>query len=72
LVERQPREGFDAAHGGALARACEHGRMLRAAPLEVTVDGRVVRVTNPDRVLFPELGVTKADIVRYVLESATS
>jgi DNA primase len=46
--------------------------MLRAAPLEVTVDGRVVRVTNPDRVLFPELGVTKADIVRYVLESATS
>jgi DNA primase len=25
--------------------------MLRAAPLNVTVDGRVVRVTNPDRAL---------------------
>lgn len=36
---------------------------------EVTVDGpggpRVVRVTNPDRVYFPDLGATKLDLVHY-------
>ena len=37
--------------------------------MEVTVDGpdgpRDVRVTNPDRVYFPDLGATKLDLVRY-------
>lgn len=37
--------------------------------LEVTVDGphgpRTVRVSHPERVYFPELGVMKADVVRY-------
>jgi DNA ligase D-like protein (predicted polymerase) len=32
------------------------------------VDGREVRVTNPDKVLFPALGVTKLDVVRYFIE----
>ena len=39
--------------------------------LELTVDGphgaRTVRVSHPERVCFPELGVVKADIVRYFL-----
>ena len=35
--------------------------------IEVEVDGRVVRVSNPDRVYFPESGATKADLVDYYL-----
>jgi DNA ligase D-like protein (predicted polymerase) len=35
--------------------------------LELTVDGRVVRVTSPGKLYFPERGITKADVVRYFL-----
>jgi DNA ligase D len=35
--------------------------------VEVEVDDRVVRVTNPDRVYFPARGETKLDLVRYYL-----
>ena len=39
-----------------------------AAPVEeVEVDDKVVRVTNPDRVYFPETGATKRDLVEYYL-----
>lgn len=42
-----------------------------AEATEFTVDGpdgpRAVRVSSPDKVYFPELGVTKADVVRYFL-----
>jgi len=38
----------------------EHG-----APIELTVGERVVRVSSPDRVYFPEIGTTKLDVVRY-------
>ena len=34
---------------------------------EVTVGDRVVRVSNPDRVYFPDLGATKLDLVEYYL-----
>jgi bifunctional non-homologous end joining protein LigD len=34
------------------------------------VEGREVRVTNPGKVFFPELGVTKLDLVRYYLSVA--
>ena len=34
---------------------------------EIEVDDRVVRVTNPDRVYFPESGATKLDLVEYYL-----
>jgi DNA ligase D len=43
----------------------EHG-----APVELDVGGRTVRVTNPGRVLFPEAGVTKIDLVHYYLAVA--
>jgi DNA ligase D-like protein (predicted polymerase) len=37
--------------------------------LELTVDGphgaRTIRVSNPDKIYFPELGITKAEVVRY-------
>jgi DNA ligase D-like protein (predicted polymerase) len=35
--------------------------------LELTVGGRRVRVTSPEKVYFPERGITKADVVRYFL-----
>jgi DNA ligase D len=40
-----------------------------ADALELTVDGpdgpRTVRVSNPDKVYFPERGITKGDVARY-------
>ncbi|HEV2780988.1 MAG TPA: non-homologous end-joining DNA ligase [Actinophytocola sp.] len=38
-----------------------------ADALELTVDGRAVRVSNPDKVYFPERGITKGDVVNYFL-----
>ncbi|HEX9776205.1 MAG TPA: DNA polymerase domain-containing protein [Actinomycetota bacterium] len=39
-----------------------------ATPREhVTVEGREVAVSNPGKVLFPALGLTKMDLVRYYL-----
>ncbi|WP_280221457.1 non-homologous end-joining DNA ligase [Nocardia neocaledoniensis] len=35
--------------------------------VELPVGERTVRVSNPDRVYFPELGATKLDLVRYYL-----
>jgi DNA ligase D len=43
--------------------------MAAAQPpvLEVPVGERTVRVSNPDRIYFPDLGLTKVDLVRYYL-----
>ena len=49
---------------------CEYGRGVAASKqpaIEVPVGGRLVRVSNPDRVYFPELGATKLDLVNYYL-----
>src|SRR4051794_3054750 len=35
--------------------------------VDIEVSGRVVRVTSPDKVLFPERGETKLDLVNYYL-----
>ena len=35
--------------------------------VEIEVDDKVVKVTNPDRVYFPETGATKLDLVEYYL-----
>ena len=35
--------------------------------LELEVDGRTVRLTNPDKVFFPSRGETKADLARFYL-----
>src|ERR1044072_2816218 len=35
--------------------------------VEIEVDNRVVRVSNPERVYFPESGATKLDLVQYYL-----
>ncbi|MET0992744.1 MAG: non-homologous end-joining DNA ligase [Mycobacterium sp.] len=38
-----------------------------AGPLSLEVDGQQVAVTHPDKVLFPDIGVTKLDLIRYYL-----
>jgi DNA ligase D len=39
----------------------------KSPSVEIEVDDRVVRVSNPDRVYFPESGATKLDLVDYYL-----
>lgn len=38
--------------------------------MALEVEGREVRVTNPEKVFFPAIGVTKLDLVRYYLSVA--
>jgi DNA ligase D len=38
-----------------------------AKATEFEVGGRAVRVSSPDKPYFPELGITKSDVVRYFL-----
>jgi DNA ligase D-like protein (predicted polymerase) len=40
------------------------------APLVLDVDGRDVTISHPDKVIFPEPGYTKADLVRYYVHVA--
>ncbi len=45
--------------------------MARAAEAElITVAGREVSISNPDKVLFPDAGITKRDLVHYYLAVA--
>ena len=37
----------------------------KAKRLELEVDGRELSISNPDKVLFPDDGITKAEMVRY-------
>jgi DNA ligase D-like protein (predicted polymerase) len=39
-----------------------------AGPLYLEVDGQQVPITHPDKVVFPEIGVTKRDLMRYYLD----
>jgi bifunctional non-homologous end joining protein LigD len=41
-----------------------------AGDVTVEVDGRLVRLTTLDRVLWPQVGATKRDLIRYVTEFA--
>lgn len=40
---------------------------MASPAIEIEVDDKVVRVTNPDRVYFPARGETKLDLVEYYL-----
>src|SRR5262249_14636266 len=45
--------------------------MPSRAPAELLqVDGREISITNPDKILFPEAGYTKRDLVQYYLAVA--
>ena len=39
-------------------------------PLSLEVDGHPVPVTNPDKVVFPDAGITKVDLINYYLSVA--
>jgi DNA ligase D len=39
--------------------------MAQPAHVEVELDAQIVRVTNPDKVWFPKVGLTKWDLVQY-------
>jgi len=39
-------------------------------PRYLEVDGRQVAITNPDKVVFPDIGVTKLDLIHYYLAVA--
>src|ERR1700710_2984325 len=41
-----------------------------ASPLSIDVGGRTVAVSNPDKVVFPDAGVTKLDLIHYSLAVA--
>ncbi len=40
--------------------------MAKASGTDVTVDGRLIKLTNLDKVLYPETGTTKADVHRLL------
>lgn len=39
-------------------------------PVRVEVDGRVLRLTNLDKPLFPQTGTTKAEVLAYLTDVA--
>jgi DNA ligase D-like protein (predicted polymerase) len=41
-----------------------------AASMSLDVDGRQVSITHPDKLVFPDLGVTKLDLINYYLAVA--
>ena len=49
-------------YGRVMAKAGEHGE-----PVELIAAGRPVEISSPDKVMFPEPGITKLDIARYYL-----
>ena len=80
LTGRRGRAGHIRRNGSVFTRS-EHDRVgivglvasKSASPaIELTVGDRTVRVSNPDRVYFPEIGATKRDLVDYYLRSATA
>jgi DNA ligase D len=44
-----------------------YGGGMAAEALQIAVGDRVVKVSNPGKVLFPEPGLTKEDLVRYYI-----
>ncbi|HWX86733.1 MAG TPA: DNA ligase D [Solirubrobacteraceae bacterium] len=65
LVEMPPRRPVDTQTGPLDMRqliAC--GRRVRGG-VEVVLEGRTLKLTNLDKVLYPKAGFTKADLIEY-------
>ena len=41
-----------------------------ASSMSLDVDGRQVSITHPDKVVFPDIAVTKLDLIHYYLAVA--
>jgi bifunctional non-homologous end joining protein LigD len=61
-VLREPREPGEAEAPEALFEAIEP---LAEGAMGVTVDGRRLKISNWDKVLYPQTGFTKGDLVSY-------
>ncbi len=44
--------------------------MMPEGAQTVTIDGRLLRLTHPDKVLYPATGTTKADVIDYLVQIA--
>ncbi|MGJ9412930.1 ATP-dependent DNA ligase [Aeromicrobium sp. CF4.19] len=44
--------------------------MARSSGETVTIDGHRLRLTNPDKVMYPETGTTKAEVISYYVQVA--
>ncbi|HEX6129514.1 MAG TPA: DNA polymerase domain-containing protein, partial [Candidatus Limnocylindria bacterium] len=44
--------------------------MARGESVELEIGGESVTITNPGKVFFPEIGLTKGDLVEYYLAVA--
>jgi bifunctional non-homologous end joining protein LigD len=65
--DRHPAARKGAAPGGPATGGVDRGgvRIPREGDVEVAVDGRTVKLTNLAKVFWPELGLTKADLIQY-------
>jgi bifunctional non-homologous end joining protein LigD len=58
------------AASGAPEQLFDSVQALGDGALSVVIDGRELRVTNWDKVLFPEIGFTKGDLISYYVRAA--
>jgi len=63
------RKAQEAAKRAAATRPLsENGEKAERVPSVLEVEGRRIKLTNLEKVLFPEDGYTKADLIRYYAE----
>ena len=63
------KKAQEAAKRAATTRApSENGEQAARVPSVLEVEGRRIKLTNLEKVLFPEDGYTKADLIRYYAE----
>lgn len=48
----------------------EEGPAMAATSQTVSIDGRLLRLTHPDKVLYPATGTTKAEVISYYVQVA--
>jgi bifunctional non-homologous end joining protein LigD len=58
-------KGLVAGSGPVMATATPVKVGGKDKAVEVTVDGQAIKITNPDKVLYPKAGFTKSDLVDY-------
>ena len=59
------RKGGDASRGASPEELFDDVTRRPDGALAVTIDGRVLKLTNWDKVLYPETGFTKGDLIAY-------
>lgn len=75
-ARHRPSQAGRLSEGARIFRAPFRGAAVTFGPsmsgkyVELEVADRTVRVTNPGKIFFPELGVTKLDLVSYYLAVA--